>query len=227
MARAALGRIHRRLPFGTDSVGVYQHRREEGVQQRWRLIEPELTDEDASLLDVGCNAGEFLERAADAGLVTLGVDRFENEETRNVAVRKMQRDQHVGLMIANVTPENVTAFPTFDVVLLLSVYHHWYAEFGEQRAKSMLSSFGDSRKIFFEPPSDPDRYADPKSPEIDGSGREIPPIPDFEIDDEESVISYHLDLLESVFGDTHSVELLGSSDRMGSARYTFLASSTQ
>jgi SAM-dependent methyltransferase len=209
---------------------IYQHRRCEAVEERWKLMQQILTSDDHSLLDIGCNAGRFLELAADRGLIAWGIDRFENNLTRYKALQRVENNPRVGVMEATLTPENATHLPEFEVVLLLSVYHHWYAEFGKNNAEAMLHTLSGSNKILFEPPSTPDRYVDPyhDSKQHQPDAFELKndrPIesrkPDFEPHNQEEIISYHLELFNSVFGETYSTELLGSSDRMGEERYMF------
>ena len=217
LAESTYQYVFNRSPFHSH---IYQKKRREASIARWNLIEPHLSEDDGALLDVGCNIGLFSKWSAEKGLYAFGIDRFANDATRDAAMDTVRQNQNVSIMQSVLTPENVEDFPTFDVVLLLSVYHHWYSEFGEENAKEMLAAFTDSEKIFFEPPSESHRYVDVQAPYIDNP-HSTADIPNFKDHNRESIIDYHMELLSSIFGDTHEIEVIGSSDRLDVNRYLF------
>jgi hypothetical protein len=59
-----------------------------------------------------------------------------------------------------VTPQNIESLPACDVVLLLSVFHHWCRSYGTECALTMLQQVANRTKLklFFETaaPTEPD-----------------------------------------------------------------------
>jgi 2-polyprenyl-3-methyl-5-hydroxy-6-metoxy-1,4-benzoquinol methylase len=116
----------------------YQTKRVEGTDQRWELIAAHLRPDDQNLLDVGCNIGMMTRRAADAGLVALGV------EVDQRFVRKAKsRHRHapnLSFMSMTLSPDTIRLLPQFDVTLCLSVHHHWAQQYGLDESWKMVSS---------------------------------------------------------------------------------------
>lgn len=137
--------------------GSYQDTRARGTAKRWQLIKKELDEWDESIVDIGCNAGKLTVNTAQNGLFSLGVDTPESEAIMD-AIEKSKQIENVAFMRAQVSPDNINHFTNFDVVFLLSVYHHWWRQFGEESAEAMLQSFHGVNKIFFEPPSKQSKY---------------------------------------------------------------------
>lgn len=223
------GKAKSRFPM-LRSNDPYQLTRVAGTEERWKMIEPHISPQDRSLLDIGCNAGLLTSYAARLGLISLGVEQSESGQKRavdktldldvqgfNHAIERAKEVDNVAFMRTTVTPDTIDAFPTFDVVFLLSVFHYWYRQYGKDDAKEMLSALGDSKRIFFEPASTQKKYTENTSLELTP-----PPITDF---DEESIVDYNFNMLESTFGEGYRVEYLGSTsrgeDRQGD-RYLFL-----
>ena len=74
-AKAALTR----LGWGS----LYQHKR--GTEERWTLIAGCLSRDDRSVLDLGCNIGEFTSRGAELGLFALGLDKLKRRDRQRTA----------------------------------------------------------------------------------------------------------------------------------------------
>lgn len=141
----------------------YQHRRIDN-ELRWRLIRPYLESYD-SLLDIGCAQGYFTTRAAAVGLESIGID----VDREAIAYARQNTDSDASFDVTEVTPETVTELPKTDVVLLLTVHHHWVDAYGFDAANEMLQTLCDAAElVVYEPPGDRylgrDSAAIPRSP---------------------------------------------------------------
>lgn len=179
-----------------------QVRRTEQTDRKWEMIAQHLDEDDENLLDIGCDAGVLAQRAAKTDRPTLGVDRYERYEgAREHAVEAARQTDGLAFMQMGLTPKNISSLPDFDVVLLFSVYHYWYREFGRPSADGMLANLRGANKIFFSSSSLGDRYVRKDTPNT--------PRPDFSDRDEESVVAFHEGVLTSALGSEYSVEYLG------------------
>lgn len=60
-----------------------------------------------------------------------------------------------GFIKFQVNPDTINQIPTFDVVSLLTVYHHWCREFGWDESEEMLRTLtSGANKLFFEIPDE-------------------------------------------------------------------------
>ena len=186
----------------------WQDLRRVGTEQRWDLIRPRIAGA-RSLLDIGCNAGVLTALAADAGLVSVGVEA--NWEFVRVARRRCVEARPVAFLHLVVTRDSVAALPECDAVLCLSVYHQWHRRYGHDAAQHILRVLGEKarRVLFFEPASKRQKYGDEA--------------PDFRDRDEDSIVAYNLAMLSSLFKDGGTVEFLGGtpSVRREPFRYLF------
>lgn len=140
--------VYDKTPFAPERGEAFQSKRAEQTKKRWKLIESELSEYDDNLLDVGCDAGVLTSKAARTGLLAIGIDRHEVSHSQKKfpgaferALDLTQDTKNLGFVNMEVTPDNVDSLPSTDVVLLLSVYHYWYREFGKAAAERMLSAF--------------------------------------------------------------------------------------
>lgn len=168
-------------------------------ENRWRMIESVLDTNDTTVIDIGCAEGYFTVKCAAAGLLSLGIDI--DEDRLKVARRKYGGSPGVSFTHWQLTPETIEDLFPADVYLLLSVYHHWHEEFGEETAEEMLRILGErSSKIVFEPPGQKlDR------PTIDGY-------------DGDSVKDYYRTLLVTIFNEQITVNYLGEAAYSGTER---------
>lgn len=190
----------RRVDVSRDGVAVsYQTGTRVDFEQRWRLLRDRIDDADSSLLDIGCAEGQLTARFADMGLLSIGIER----QTHTVAAARASNGgrSNIGFLRYDVTPETIDSLPAVDVVALLTVYHHWVAEFGWEAAEEMLRSLASTcEKLFLEMPA---------------RRMERPPLPD---DAGDSIVGYYTAFLEGVFDRAVDVEYLGATDYTGGAR---------
>ena len=145
-------RIVRIKPF-------YQEQRAAVFEERWKLIEPVLSPADRSVLDIGCNLGQFTAKCADLGMFAVGIDAFEEVVARAVKVNRQRSNVAFGWCALN--PDIVDALPRTDVTLCMSVHHYWSREYGEAASWEMIRQIAEkSNKLFFEPASSYARYGD-------------------------------------------------------------------
>jgi len=97
------------------------------------------------------------------------------------------------------TPNTISTLPGFDVVLLLTVYHHWVNAFGREAAESMLQEVaGNTNKIIFEPPGE--------------AYQKFSNIGHRPIGDDETTVEYYTDLLESILDEQVDITHLGNAE---------------
>jgi len=141
-----------RLKYGRGLKHIpYHWKKRDDSKARWQLMAPRIDEKDESCIDIGCADGYFVKQFSNLGLLTMGVDQ--SKESVQTA-RALYADQE-GASFMNywITPDSIQSIPSFDVILLLTVYHHWVTQNGHGEAERMLKVLADkSKKIFFEPP---------------------------------------------------------------------------
>lgn len=95
-------------------------------------------DQFFSVLDIGCNQGYFLFRIAPHAGVCIGFEKAYNEVMYARSLAAVHRVKNVLFMDYMITPHNVAAIPAADIIICLSVFHHWVRDFGENNAIDML-----------------------------------------------------------------------------------------
>jgi hypothetical protein len=98
----------------------------------------------ASVLDVGCNAGEITRLAGRTGAFSVGIDaKLELSGVANPMDRAC-------LGNIAVTPELIDKLPVFESVLLLSVHHQFVKAQGDAWARDFVARLaGKASKCFF------------------------------------------------------------------------------
>lgn len=162
----------------------WQHRRLAGTEQRWTMIRDALGDHDRNVLDIGCNAGLLTARAADIGLLALGVDT--NAGAVAAARAEFAERPDLAFMQHTLDRDGIGRLPRFDVVLLLSVYHQWVEADGNDTAEAMLADVVSlaRRRVMFETASVARKY-----------GGHVPPAL---VEHPDGVVGYVAELLERV-----------------------------
>lgn len=159
-------------------------------EDRWEIIEPHLNTEYESMIDLGCADGFFLDKAAAYGLEVQG---FEGNQNRVDRARELCLGrENVTVEQRYLSPDNIDDLPPSDVVLLLTVHHHWIRQYGWDEAAEMVRTIAAGTELlFYEPPGDK---------KIGRDGSETPLDPADSID-------YYRDELAEMFGD--KITILG------------------
>ena len=110
-------------------------------EHRWTLIRREAVECGArSLLDLGCAEGYFVLRAArELGCFSLGIDANVRRLTVAQNINTLDRNERTGFMYANIDTDSLSRLPKFDIVLFLSVLHHFMREHGIEYCREVLS----------------------------------------------------------------------------------------
>ena len=132
-------------------LGLKKARRGIGTEARWAAIEAALHAEVIdSAVDIGCNTGYFCFSLAAKGIPTLGVDRDDRSLRIAQYAASRMRAQGVGFCKMDLTPDTMRLLPQADLVLLLSVWHHWVRGYGLEVASELLTEvWKKSQKVLF------------------------------------------------------------------------------
>ena len=103
-------------------------------------------------LDIGCNEGYFTFKMAEKGAYCLGVDAGRNEIMIADALAKIHKVNNISFVNLSVDSKIARLFPTFDVVIFMSVFHHLVRHNGLDDAKATLTSLSSicGKYMFFE-----------------------------------------------------------------------------
>ena len=180
---------------------LYHNRKRTDSELRWEMIVKHLDSNDTTALDIGCADGFFTAKLADEGMTVEGIDV---KADRLASARKAWGDKKgVKFTQKTIDPESIRSLPNVDVVLLLTVYHHWVTQNGRDVAEVMLRELATrSNKIFFEPPGTVDQQEVYQKWPIGGRP----------VKSGEKVAEYYLEILESVFDSTVSITYIGEAE---------------
>jgi SAM-dependent methyltransferase len=133
-------------------IGYTPEDRVDAVKDRWEMIASRLPTGRFSALDIGCNAGFFSLKLAERGAFVTGIEQAKAMLWLARGVSASCDIDNVAFARSSIEPDNVEALPDYDVILLLSVYHHFIHFYGADRAKSMLGALirRARRSLFFE-----------------------------------------------------------------------------
>ncbi|MBI4819140.1 MAG: class I SAM-dependent methyltransferase [Deltaproteobacteria bacterium] len=175
-----------------------------GFMQRWALIRNQLSDDDRSVLDIGCNEGRLTRLAAESGRLAIGVEPQLDLVIRGRNQRPFQ--EGLGLINMKVTDASVETLPTVDVVFLLSVQHQFVSMLGEDAAWALTGKIASHARhqFFFEPASIRSKY----------KGKVLA----FEDNDAESILKYNTERLTSVLPGWQ-VKSLGQTPNLGDVEH--------
>jgi SAM-dependent methyltransferase len=173
LLRAAKGRL-----FPDPKYQVKLHA---SFEDRWRLVLGGLPNGCSSLLDLGSNLGAFTARAAEEGFVAIGIEKDPTLVKR--ATMDRLGAARCSFMQADFDLETCAKLPEFDVILVLSVHHHWHHAFGPSVAGDMLRCVVSKAKkaVIFEGPSRSSRYESN--------------LPEFPDNSDEAVVAFYDDYL--------------------------------
>lgn len=129
------------LPYQPLPVlGKTGARRSDGTVQRWNVVEEQIRGSRVtSAMDVGCQVGYFGFALAAKGIPTLGVDLEERAlRIARYAARKTGT-QDLGFLNMQVSPTTVDLLPEVDLILAMSIWHHWVRAYQIDSATAILA----------------------------------------------------------------------------------------
>lgn len=188
--------------LGIGRGRAYQEKLAGSLEERCAQIAQAIPPAAGSVLDIGCNLGDLTAWCARRGLWSVGLD----SAPRLIAdARRRHRDiPNCTFMLQKLEPADIGRLPVFDVVLLLSVHHHWLMAHGPDVAGTMLRTLASrtGQVLIFEGASRNIRYG--KYP------------PGFVDNDEASVTGYLEGYLRQHVGDCFArIEPLGKTRCVG------------
>lgn len=134
----------------------YQTHKRVDNDHRWDLIQDSIDPDDHNILDIGCAEGLFTSHLANAGLFAIGIDK--TTPRLSAAQRSAEFDEGIGFVEYEISPDTIHKLPEFDIVLLLTVYHHWWRDYGygwEDAEKMLQMLVANSGKLVIEIPEEP------------------------------------------------------------------------
>jgi len=120
--------------------------------ERLKLIKDSLPKENCSFLDIGCNQGYFLFELAENSNFCLGIDSGRNEIMYANSLKSIHKIKNVIFENREISKDDLIAFPRFDVIIFLSVFHHLVKNNNRVYAEEFMEnlSFINSKYLFFE-----------------------------------------------------------------------------
>jgi SAM-dependent methyltransferase len=195
-------KILRALGLRRRSGKAYQEKVAGSLEERCRQLDSAIPRDAGSVLDIGCNLGDITAWCAGRGHWAVGIEA--NERLAGEARMRHAQVTGCGFIHHAIEPDDVPRLPVFDVVLLLSVHHHWLMAHGPEVAGRMLRDLAGrtGRALIFEGASRNTRYG--KYP------------PGFVDNDEASVTGYLRGYLDRYVGDCFArIEPLGKTPCVG------------
>jgi hypothetical protein len=141
---------YQELPWiGLQPKKAYRSR---ALETRWSAMLPLLKTDIRTAVDIGSNSGWFVAQLSNLGLATIGIESDQRIARIALYARKSANLGESGLLIMNVKPENSSLIPNADVIVFLSVWHHFVRDYGLERATEMLATIWErtGRVLFFE-----------------------------------------------------------------------------
>jgi hypothetical protein len=168
LARRGLGLTRYSLapPMGYSAMyGITNSSRasyDRDAETRWAMIASHLPASGFAM-DLGCHNGWFTFSMADAGLYALGVEREESLVRASQWLTLHNQSDRVAFVRLDLTPDTVHELPSADVVLCLSVFHHWVRLNDFAYADRIMRGIADRCRyqLFFDTgqPNEPQKWA--------------------------------------------------------------------
>ena len=106
-------------------------------------------DAQPTTLDVGCNLGFFTFNMAKRGGFSIGIDYGRNEILAAKALALRHSVNNIVFTQMEVTPENASLLPKADLVICLSIFHHWIRKLGEDESLRIMKGLAESANKYF------------------------------------------------------------------------------
>ena len=106
----------------------------------------------SSALDIGCNVGFFSFSLAEQGIPVVGVEMDRKFFRTACYAKKRIGLKNIGFLNLEIDNDTAVLLPKTDLILLLSVWHHWVKYHGLDSATKLLNTIWkkSNRMMFFE-----------------------------------------------------------------------------
>jgi len=132
-----VGGIHKYQPDPFKSVSEANIGRH--CADRFTEINKRITDGKAlSVLDVGCNEGYFTFKMAERGGICIGIDWGADQVSNARDLAKHYNVPNALFARMEINEETISGLPDVDLVICMSIFHHWARKDGEVAARSIL-----------------------------------------------------------------------------------------
>jgi SAM-dependent methyltransferase len=199
-SKASVEKVLKKIKRWTGTSQGYQDYRSFSLDERWSMINAQVSTGDQTVLDIGCNLGDFTARFAQMGFFAVGIDS--SPETILAAMKRNGGLNNVAFGTCYLSPQSVNLLPSFDIILCLSVAHYWHRAFGENQCWLMVEKLVSRTKtLVLEVASVNRKYGDEP--------------PGFVDNDEATIRQYFLNRLQHAVSQETSVRYLGKSACIG------------
>ena len=107
-------------------------------EDRWDVFSKHFPDTKGAVLDIGCNIGYFSFKSAELGHFAYGVEYDHFNVTSCNAIKSVTNSNNCTFVKQLIDTKFVETMPSFDVVINLSVFHHWVKVYGLEQATEMM-----------------------------------------------------------------------------------------
>jgi SAM-dependent methyltransferase len=108
------------------------------TNDRYDAILSNIDEHPKSLIDLGCNKGIFVLKAATENSFSVGVDHDWFEIIWAEATAKKNNINNAIFMNAEINLSFVEKLPKFDMIVCTSIFHHWVRIYGKNEAFKMM-----------------------------------------------------------------------------------------
>ena len=91
-----------------------------------------------SVIDIGSNHGFFSISLAKCGAFVLALEKNTPEYLYSTSLASSSSLQNISFYRMNVDLALLQSLPTVDIILCLSIFHHWVKQYGKDHALDML-----------------------------------------------------------------------------------------
>ena len=137
-------------------LGLNDGARAKGTRSRWREIERVIDDsprKPGSSVDIGAGTGFFTRGLAEKGIPSIAIEPEPIAyRTTLLAIKRARLESRAGVLVLALSPENIALLPEVDVVIFLSLWHHFVRSHGLEAATELLESIWARTRgfLFFE-----------------------------------------------------------------------------
>jgi SAM-dependent methyltransferase len=130
-------------PFAVDS----DPRDRRACPERFEAFSKALPAGALSCIDIGCNIGYFTFRMAQRGGICLGIDTGRNEISYARGLAALHGVRNAAFLQFEISADSIAALPRADVIICMSVFHHWVRKLGLEEATRIVD--GMARRCSF------------------------------------------------------------------------------